>query len=303
MTTALAHSQGGELTVQAIVDRKRKIVEVMGAVMREGEHYGRIPGCGDKPSLYKAGAEILATTFMLAPTFEVEQTDLPGGHREYRVTCTLKHIASGVSLGEGVGCCSTMESKYRYRGGARLCPECGKAAIIKGKADYGGGWLCFGKKGGCGSKWKDGDRAIEGQPEGRVENPDPADQYNTVLKMAKKRAQVDCTLTAVGASDLLSQDLEDLPPGSAVVRDVVDAEFRDVPNAPPTPASEADERLEALALELIADLEKATTPDAVRGLAQRFSALPKGTRARASAFESYTKRLAAVSEPAAAGAA
>ncbi len=228
-TTIATTAQFGEMSVQSVVDRKRKIVEVMNSVMREGEHYGRIPGCGDKPTLFKAGAECLATTFGLAPTFVVLQTDLPNEHREYRVTCTLTHIATGKSVGEGVGTCSTKESKYRWRGGARLCPDCGKATIIKGKAEYGGGWLCFAKKGGCGAKWKNGDKAIEGQSESRMENPDPADQYNTVLKMAKKRAQVDCTLTSVGASDLLSQDLEDLPAGSPEA--VADAEFTDHPDA------------------------------------------------------------------------
>lgn len=219
-------SQFGELTVQAIVDRKRKIVEVMQAVMREGEHYGKIPGCGDKPTLFKAGAEVLAMTFGLAPSFHIDRIDLPNGHREYQVTCTLTHIGSGAVVGEGVGCGTTMESKHRWRGGGRVCPNCGKATIIKGKSDYGGGWLCFAKKGGCGAKWKDGDKEIEGQQTDRVENPDPADQYNTALKMAKKRAQVDCTLTATGASDLLSQDLEDLPPGS---EDFTEADFVDRP--------------------------------------------------------------------------
>jgi len=34
------------------------------------------------------------------------------------------------------------------------CPECGvTSAIIKGKEEYGGGWLCFAKKGGCGAKF------------------------------------------------------------------------------------------------------------------------------------------------------
>jgi hypothetical protein len=34
------------------------------------------------------------------------------------------------------------------------CPSCGVVgAIIKGKPEYGGGWLCFGKKGGCGAKF------------------------------------------------------------------------------------------------------------------------------------------------------
>jgi hypothetical protein len=216
---AAAH---GEMTIKAVVDRKRKIVEVMQSVMREGEHFGRIPGCGDKPTLLKAGAEILAMTFGLAPTFRIERTDLPSGHREYQVLCTLTHIASGKVVSEGVGCATTMESKHRWRGGARVCPECGQSTIIRGKAEYGGGWLCFARRGGCGSKWRDGDKAIEGQPTEKIENPDPADQYNTVLKMAKKRAQVDCTLTACGASDMLSQDLEDLPAD--------DAEFVDRPD-------------------------------------------------------------------------
>jgi hypothetical protein len=242
-TTAIAATNGNgaqlarlyEMDTAAIVDRKRKLVEVMTAVMREGEHYGRIPGCGDKPTLYKAGAEVLATVFGLAPRFEIAEVNLPGGHREYRITCQLHHISNGTFLGSGVGACSTMESKYRWRRAERKCPTCGKAGtIIKGKAEYGGGWLCYGKKGGCGGKWPDGDKSIESQPTDRVENPDVADVYNTVLKMAKKRAQVDATLTVVGASDILTQDLEDLPAGSARddfgPRDAVDAEWSDAPS-------------------------------------------------------------------------
>ena len=34
-----------------------------------------------------------------------------------------------------------------------LCPNCGKDAIIKGKEEYGGGWLCYKAKGGCGAKF------------------------------------------------------------------------------------------------------------------------------------------------------
>jgi len=204
-------AQFGQMSVQDVIDRKDKIAEVMTKVMRDGVHYGLIPGCGDKPTLYKSGAEILTMTFCLAPTYKIERIDLPGGHREYQVVCTLTHIASGCSLAEGVGAATTMESKHRWRGGGRRCPECGQAAIIKSK--YGDrGWVCLSKKGGCGTEWKDGDPAIEDQPTGRVENPDPADQFNTALKMAKKRALVDCTLTATGASDVLAQDLEDLAP-------------------------------------------------------------------------------------------
>ncbi|MGA9670643.1 MAG: hypothetical protein WBQ94_15640 [Terracidiphilus sp.] len=40
---------------------------------------------------------------------------------------------------------------------------------------------------------------------------EPADLANTILKMAKKRSQIDATLTVTGASSMFEQDLEDLP--------------------------------------------------------------------------------------------
>lgn len=266
-----AVAQFGEMSVQAIVDRKRKIVEVMQAVMREGEHYGKIPGCGDKPTLFKAGAEVLAMTFGLAPSFKIDRIDLPNGHREYQVVCTLTHIGSGCSVGEGVGCGTTMESKHRWRGGGRVCPNCGKATIIKCKVEYGGGWLCFTKKGGCNSKWKEGDKAIEGQETDRIENPDPADQYNTALKMAKKRAQVDCTLTATGASDLLSQDLEDLPPGSRVEPEYADAEWVDSPSEQRRDAPDPNAKLWA-------DIDATETAADLSALIPRLQSLPASAK-------------------------
>ena len=52
----------------------------------------------------------------------------------------------------------------------RVCPKCEKPAIIKGKTEFGGGWLCFKKKGGCGAKftdaeWEAGQLASEPAPE------------------------------------------------------------------------------------------------------------------------------------------
>ena len=189
------------------------IQSVMKQVMKDGEHFGKIPGCGNKPSLLKPGAEKLSTTFRLAPDYKITRTDMDNGHREYEVITTLTHIPSRQIIGQGVGSCSTMESKYRYRKANQVCPECGKEeTIIKGKKEYGGGWICFQKKGGCGAKFKDGDERIENQNLGRVEYTDPADYYNTVLKMAKKRSHVDAILTATAASDIFTQDIEDLPP-------------------------------------------------------------------------------------------
>lgn len=258
--------QLGEMSVQAIVDRKRKLVEVMEAVMKAGEHYGKIPGCGDKPTLFKAGAEVLATVFGLAPTFVVDEKELPGGHREYRITCTLTSIATGAKLGEGVGACSTMESKYRWRNKTpgRKCPSCGDAeALLKSKQKP--EWFCWTKKGGCGETFDLNDPAIMEQQVGelKVENPDPADTWNTVLKMAKKRAQVDATLTAVGASDILTQDLEDLPAASRM-DDVQDAEFT---SSDPPKSTRRDP---------FVDIKNATTRAELEALIPELNKLPKG---------------------------
>lgn len=198
------------MTAEGVLAQVHLIQEVMKKVMKEGEHFGTIPHT-QKPTLYKPGAEKLSLTFRFSPTYQINQANLPNNHREYSVTCTLTHIPTGAVLGQGVGSCSTMESKYRYRKAEQKCPECGRETIIKGKKEYGGGWLCFQKKGGCGAKFKDGDSAIENQNMGRVEYSDPADYFNTVLKMAKKRAHVDAVLTATAASDIFTQDVEDLP--------------------------------------------------------------------------------------------
>jgi len=41
------------------------------------------------------------------------------------------------------------------RGDMPTCPNCNKnTGVIKGKEEYGGGWVCFAKKGGCGHKWQ-----------------------------------------------------------------------------------------------------------------------------------------------------
>ena len=88
---------------------------------------------------------------------------------------------------------------------SRKCPSCQTEAIRKNKK-VGGGFYCWSKLGGCGDQFEEGDRRIIDQPLGRTENPDLADQYNTVLKMATKRALVAATLVVTGASDMFITD-------------------------------------------------------------------------------------------------
>lgn len=204
---ALARHDDVGISVEHLVARVNKIKEVQAKVMQKDHHYGLIPGV-NKPSLLKPGAEILCLTFQLAPDFKLEER-WDGEHLEVVAHCILTHSPSGVRVGSGIGSCSTKESKYGYRKGERLCPNCGKPTIIKGKEQYGGGWLCWKKKGGCDSKFKDGDQTIEGQQTDRVANPDLPDTYNTVRKMACKRALVAAVLIVTCASQLFTQDVEE----------------------------------------------------------------------------------------------
>ena len=201
----LATVVAGELSIDSLIAQVAKVQEAMKAVMRSGEHYGVIPGT-EKPTLLKPGAEKLCLLFRLDPQYKLTRTEHDDGHLEYEGICTLYHIPTGQRVGSGGGFCSSRESKYRYRRGTHTCPTCGEETIIKGKAEYGGGWLCWRKKGGCGGKFNDDEFGEIGM----VENSDIADVFNTVLKMSKKRAMVDAALTATAASDIFTQDLEDM---------------------------------------------------------------------------------------------
>ena len=209
------------LSATQIKQQVNLIQEVMREVMQgpskdnpTGTHYGVIPGCA-KPSLYKAGAEKLSMTFRLRPIIDndrdVNIERLDNGHRDIRVYCHVFNMG-GIELATGVGSCSTMESKFRYRGGEKIPtgqPVPKEYWNLKKEAKFS---EALEKIGGPGF----GVAKINGQWEvcemgEKMENPDIADTYNTVLKMAKKRAYVDGILSATAASDIFTQDIEDMP--------------------------------------------------------------------------------------------
>lgn len=198
---------GRKAAIDDLMNKVALVMECMDRVMKPGEHYGKIPGCGDKPALLKAGAEKLGMTFRLRPEFDVSERDLGRGHREYFVKCTL---SDGT---QGVGSCNTMEAKYRFRTAERVCPNCSKPTIRTSKKDDkhpNGGFYCWAKIGGCGLQFEENDERITRQPLGKVEHDNPADYFNTCLKMGKKRAHVDAILTATAASDIFTQDVEEM---------------------------------------------------------------------------------------------
>lgn len=168
--------------------RVNLVQEVMQGIMKRDTHYGTIPGT-PKPTLYKPGAEVLCVTFRVAQEYRIEDLSTDKVAR-YRVTCVGRHQTTGIALGEGVGECSSGEEKYKWRGS--ICQEEFDSTPENMRR------IKF-------SKYKG---AVEKKPQVRTE---AADLANTVLKMACKRAMIAMTLNVTAASDIFTQDIEDLP--------------------------------------------------------------------------------------------
>ena len=181
------------MSTAAMTDRINAIQTVTRSKMIVDVHYGVIPGT-KKPTLYKAGSEMLLTMFQVGPTVDV--LDLSTADKiKYRVTVTGIHTPSGRPIGQGIGECSSGEEKYKWRNA--ICDEEFDATPDSQRRVK---WS---------KVWERGNPTFAQSKQVRTV---PDDLGNTVLKMAKKRAQIDMTLTALGVSDLFNQDIEDLPP-------------------------------------------------------------------------------------------
>lgn len=204
-----------EISVDDLLAQRTKIVDAMDRAMRQDVHYGVIPGT-QKPTLLKPGAELLNSLFRLAPSYQSDKTWHDDGHLTVISNCTLTHIPTGLVLAGGEGLCSTRESKYAYRQGKRTCPSCGADAIVRsGRKNA---YFCISAEGGCGNRYAFGTeqaKTLDEQDTSRVENPDLPDQFNTVVKMANKRALIAAVLNGTAASDVFTQDAEDSAPGPA----------------------------------------------------------------------------------------
>lgn len=158
-------------------------------VMVEGQDYGVIPGT-DKPALLKPGAEKLAELYGYAPIVRaIDETTGDGGFYEAKVTMALVSRKTASTVAEGIGSANTFEGRYRWRWvyDDKLPPGVDTSALVKrsGNKRSGGTWTQY-----------------------RIENDDMYSLWNTVLKMAKKRALVDVVLSATRSSGLFTQDQE-----------------------------------------------------------------------------------------------
>ncbi|KKN10021.1 hypothetical protein LCGC14_1040760 [marine sediment metagenome] len=178
------------MSVTEVVDQVNRIQEVMRQVMKKDIHYGVIPGT-KKPTLYKPGSEKILVTFHFGIGELIIEDLSSDDHIRYRVITPIVHIPTGRVMGHGIGECSSEEEKYQWR--RPVCDAEFDETDIDRRREV----------------WK----KYRGRPEKvKQVRTNPPDQANTILKMAKKRAQIDGTLTTTAASDIFDQDIEDLSP-------------------------------------------------------------------------------------------
>ncbi len=189
------------ITIDEVQKQVKFIEQLVKECMTLGRHYGESFPNGPR-TLLKAGADLLTSVFGVRPRFN-PLTVVQEWKEQifvYRYECELILIGTGQIVGTGIGLCSSMEEKYAYRQANRVCPTCRQETIIKGKAEWGGGWVCLKKKGGCGAKYGPNDLEITNQQVGRVPNAERASIANTLDKMAQKRAMMAAVLTMTGVT-------------------------------------------------------------------------------------------------------
>jgi hypothetical protein len=178
------------MSVDEMEERMKIMQDFIKRAMVEGQDFGKIPGT-DKPTLLKPGAEKLGTFYGYSNKVDVVNKieDWKGGFFHYEVKVSLINKKTGCVEAEGIGSCNSKEARYRYRWAFEnqlprgvTKEELPRKAITKNGKTY--------------NLY-------------RTENDDVFTLPNTLLKMAKKRAFVDATLSATRTSGIFTQDVED----------------------------------------------------------------------------------------------
>lgn len=112
--------------------------------MTEGVHYGTPPGCEPdrnvdpkqwtyKPSLYKAGADMICDLLKMRPTFEADAVawEQMGSKQGLAVfVCRLVSRISGEILGEGRGAASDKEKRRNQNAAIKVAQKCAKVDAV-----------------------------------------------------------------------------------------------------------------------------------------------------------------------------
>jgi hypothetical protein len=175
---------------RVLTERIKRMLEIQKSVMKKDVHYGVISGCKQN-SLFQSGSQILSVAFKLGhEPYKID--DLSSGNEiRYRVTDRVFLQGTDITIGYGIGECSSSEEKYAWK--RSYIDQEFDAAIEKKIKFY---------KNDSGKVF-----------ENKMIRTNPSDVANTILKMARKRANVNGTIEALAASEIFTQDIEDLPEG------------------------------------------------------------------------------------------
>jgi len=156
--------------INEAIQVRNALTQLFEDLLELGKDFDRIPGT-DKPTLLKPGAELLCKVFKLAQG----KADV---------------LDKSEDWDKGVFSYTIGMPLIHIESGVQIAYGVGASNNHEKKHRY--------------RKAKD-DKGKEIQ----IENPDPADLQNTLIKMANKRAFVDAVLKATGASRMFTQDMED----------------------------------------------------------------------------------------------
>ncbi|MFC6385233.1 hypothetical protein ACFP7A_01355 [Sporolactobacillus kofuensis] len=173
-------------SVQGTLSKIARLQTVIQSTLKSGHDYDVIPGTG-KPTLLKPGAEKVLMLFGITSEYDLVEKieDYEKGIFAFTFKCTL--LKSGQKITEGLGSCNSKEDKYRWRlVKEEDVPSGIDLSTLKSRTNN------------------------YGQKKYRIENDDTYSLANTILKMAKKRAQIDATLTVASLSEIFTQDIEDM---------------------------------------------------------------------------------------------
>ena len=212
-------------------------------VFVEGHDYGIIPGTSDKKVLLLPGMEKYTRMLNCVPDSQLTyvERDYDKGVFHYEYEVTLRDVETNLPVpgGRGVGMCTSMETAFRWRwvGEFDLPPGLDPSLLRKRKntiwefefaiqkaetsgqygkpAEY---WQQFQTAMQNGEAVKTSRKTRSGKSfpaweitsvEYQVPNPDIANQVNTIMKRAKKRALGDAVKGAANVSEMFTVDLED----------------------------------------------------------------------------------------------
>lgn len=183
-----------EIDTKMVTETLQKVKSLQATlknILVNNHDYGTIPGCGDKPTLLKPGAEKILMAMGLTSTYElIEHTEdfKDKGFFAYTVKCVLHK--NGVKITEGLGHANSKEKKWA------------KEFVYEKDLDAGADKELLKKK---------SFKSSNGTFYKYEVDADANSKANTILKMAKKRSQIDAVLTVASLSEIFTQDFDDLP--------------------------------------------------------------------------------------------